>query len=232
MRQPLHVIAMSLLLGVGTTACLPALLGECRRDSDCDDDEECEDLRCEPVDDDTADDIDPGNNDDNVQEAECIEPEDCPNIACECSSGAPVNTRDCNNGLCEIASETCPDSCATFGTTWTGRVIGGGTTTPDDDTPPVDGEETESCDPSLFTANICGTCAVDDCCENATACERDADCQTLTLCVVNCRNCVNGCGSETFCEDSCKNLSTVAAARLYDPYSDCMDDFCSSSCVP
>jgi hypothetical protein len=55
----------------------------------------------------------------------CKTPDDCPYWYCECSSGPPVNTRHCTNGVCEDAATACPDSCAAFGETWTGSAGGG-----------------------------------------------------------------------------------------------------------
>ena len=53
---------------------------------------------------------------------------DCDNIACLCEDGStlgmPVNTRNCDNGRCQSASEACPDSCDGFGYSWTGSVVG------------------------------------------------------------------------------------------------------------
>ena len=155
---------------------------------------------------------------------ECRAPRDCPNIPCECVEGPPVNTQHCTNQRCEEDWEACPTACENFGTRWV-------------HSPPVDEDEDENeeegrCDASLFLANSCGTCAFEDCCTVGTACFSDAGCTALNGCVINCVRCQNGCGSESFCEDSCKALSTIGAAQLFDPRASCMDANCPSNCVP
>jgi hypothetical protein len=55
----------------------------------------------------------------------CTVAEDCPNWACDCRSGPPVNSRRCVNNRCQDAAQSCGSACAGFNTCWVGTSTGG-----------------------------------------------------------------------------------------------------------
>jgi hypothetical protein len=155
------------------------------------------------------------------QGGECDQAEDCDPIwYCYCEEGPPVNSRTCDNGYCLHAEEICADSCAAFGTVWTGY-FGSSADASDSGS----SSSRPSCD-GFYASNTCGTCGELECCAEAGACLDNADCREIVDCVATCQ--YQG-ASESYCEGYCEDYF-YNGASTYRAWADCMRLRCYDEC--
>jgi hypothetical protein len=164
---------------------------------------------------------------------QCSAAEDCSTVwYCYCESGPPVNARRCYNGGCQHAEGICEDSCADFGTTWTGTW--GSSDDVSTEAGAADGSDTglngtsdeaQTCD-GFYNSSPCGSCGERDCCTEGGRCRDNRDCVEITACVSSCQ--AQGAG-EWYCESECSAVFPFGAAT-YDDWASCVRNECEAEC--